>query len=86
MRRDTRRGVRTWLNLFAVAVTLAYVGWLIHLLRTDAKALLWIATLLLSIPIIFVVSHAIENGLQRLSAKWGDREVTAEGLPDTDGD
>lgn len=86
MNREARRGVRTWLTVGSVLITLLYTGWLIYLLRANASGLVWIASLLLSIPIIFTVSVAIENGLQRISGRWGDKEFSAEGQSDDDAD
>ena len=82
MNRDTRRGIRTWLNVGTVAASLLFTGWLIYLLRNNANGLVWIASLLLGNSLIFTMSHAIENGLQRLAVRWGDKSIESEGERD----
>lgn len=84
MHQDTRRGIRTWLNVANVLVSLGLIGWLIYLLRANANALLFIAILLLFSNIIFVASIGLENGLARLSAKWGNKSFSASGHGVTD--
>ena len=57
-------------------------GVLIYMLRGYPNALLVIAMILLGNSVIFTLSHAIENGLQRMSIRWGDKEFSGEGERD----
>lgn len=73
-----RRAFRTGIYVLTIPVLLGFIGWIIHLMATDAPTLRIIAVGLLGIVGVSVLGYTAENVTQRIRFKAGIDGVEGE--------